>query len=167
MELFKLLNANIVVTQIACFFLVLWLLKKFLWKPVFSVLEERRARIDAELKTIDTAKADVSKLKGEYEAFLSRVEELAQQRIKEAEHQGEGKARDIREHARQEAERIVEDARKEIHFELAKARDILKADIVEMVIKVTERMIQEKLTFENDGKLIEKTLTELEKSNER
>ena len=167
MELLKLLNANIIVAQIVCFFLVLWLLKKFLWKPVFSVLEERKTRIDNELKAIESTKSDVLKLKGDYESFLDKVEELAQKRIKEAENQGEAKAQEIRERAREEAEKIVEDARGEIRFEFAKSRDILKAEIVEMVIKVTEQMIQEKLTFETDRKLIEKMLAELEKTDER
>jgi F-type H+-transporting ATPase subunit b len=167
MELFKLLNANIIVAQIFCFFLVLWLLKKFLWKPVLAVLEDRKARIDGELKTIETAKADVAKLKGEYEVFLAKVEELTQKRIKEGEAQGEVRSQEIREKARQEAERIVEDARKEITFEFAKSRDLLKAEIVEMVIKVTEQMIQEKLTFEGDRKLVEKMLGEMEKADER
>ncbi|NTV29117.1 MAG: F0F1 ATP synthase subunit B [Candidatus Omnitrophica bacterium] len=167
MELFKLLNGNIVVAQIICFFLILWLLKKFLWKPVFAIIDERKARIDGELKTIESTKADVVRLKSEYESFIAKVEELAQKRIHEAELQSEARAQEMREKARQEAEQIVEDARNEIRFEFTKSRDLLRGDIVEMVIKVTEKLIQEKLTFDTDRKLVENMLVELEKGDER
>ena len=167
MEILKLLSANMLVTQIICFFLVLWLLKKFLWKPVFTVLEGRRVRIDAEFKNIETTKADIAKLKSDYEALQAKVDEMTLKRIKEAEIQGEARAHEIREKARQEAEKIVDDARKEIAFELSKSRDLLKNDIVEMVIKMTEQMIQEKLTFEIDRKIVERMLVDLEKPDER
>jgi F-type H+-transporting ATPase subunit b len=167
MALLKLISANMVVAQMICFFLILWLLKKFLWKPIFQTLEDRRAKIDGEFKAIEATKADVAKLRSEYEVFLAKVDELTLKRIKEAEAVGEEKSQAIREKARQEAERIVEDARKEIQFEFAKNRDVLKTEIVEMVIKVTEQMIQEKLTYENDRKIIEGMLSEMEKADER
>jgi len=167
MELLKLISTNMIVAQMVCFFLVLWVLKKFLWRPVFAILEERRKRVDAEFKAIETTKSDVAKLRGEYEAFLAKVDELAQKRIKEGEARGEVKGQEIREKARQEAERIVEDARKEIQFEFTKTREVLKTEIVEMVIKVTEEMLQEKLTYENDRKIVERMLTEMEKADER
>jgi F0F1-type ATP synthase membrane subunit b/b' len=52
MEIFKLLDANLIVAQIICFFLVLWLLRKFLWGPALKMIDQRRDRIAAELKAI-------------------------------------------------------------------------------------------------------------------
>lgn len=164
MELFKLLNGNIIVAQIICFFIVLFILKKLLWKPVFEIIDARKKRIEDELKTIESAKSDVAKLREEYEAFLRKTEELALKRIKEAESQGEIRSQEIREKARQEAERIVNDARKEIQFEFAKSRDQLRGEIVEMVIKVTEQMIQEKLTSDADRRIIDKMLQDMGKA---
>ncbi len=163
MELFKLLNTSLVAAQIICFLILLGLMKKFLWKPVFSILEARKAHVQQEMNKLDEAKADVAKLKAEYQEFIDRVDEMAKKRLREIEGVGEEKAHEIRDHARQEAERIVEDARREIRFELAKSREMLKADVVEMVIKTTERMIQEKLSFEDDRKIIDDFLSEMDK----
>jgi F-type H+-transporting ATPase subunit b len=163
MELLKLLNTSLVVAQIICFLVLLWLMKKFLWKPVFSILEVRRAHVQQEMNSLNEAKADVAKLKAEYQEFIDRVDEMAKKRLREIEGVGEEKAHEIRDHARQEAERIVEDARREIRFELAKSKEMLKADVVEMVIKTTERMIQEKLSFEDDRKIIDDFLSQMDK----
>ncbi|MBF0619503.1 MAG: F0F1 ATP synthase subunit B [Candidatus Omnitrophica bacterium] len=165
MELLKLLNANLVVAQIICFLCVLWLLKRFLWKPTFTMLEERKARIQAEFKVLEDAKKDAADLKKQYEAFLAKTEEAAMKRLKEIESTGEVRAQEIRERARSEAERIVEEARKEISFQFAKSRDVLKGEIVDMVIKLTESMIQEKLSFEGDRKIVEGFLKEVGKTN--
>lgn len=167
MELLKLLNANLVVAQIICFFLVLWLLRKFLWGPALKMLDQRRDRIAAELKAVEDAKGHVATLKQDYETHLAKIDEEAQARFKKIEHEAEARARELREKGRAEANQIIEDARKEIHFEVVRSREELKNDMVDMVVKVTEQMIQEKLTSERDRTLIEGMLTEVDKENEK
>jgi F-type H+-transporting ATPase subunit b len=167
MELFKLLNFQLITAQMLCFFLVLWLMKKFLWKPVFEILETRRQKIDDEISSIDALKADAARLRVEMEKSLAGIEETAQKRLKEVEHLGEEKSREIREKARIEADRIIEDAKGELHFELVRSREALKGDVVDMVMKVTEQMIQEKLTFAQDRKIVEALLSDLEKAHEK
>jgi len=165
MEILKLLNPQMMLAQVVCFFLVLVLLKKFLWKPVFNALEDRRARVLAELKAVEDAKADVAKLKSDYAASLARIDEKAQERLQEITQIGEVKTREMRELARQDAERIIEDARKEIGFDIIKARETLRSEMVSMIVEVTEKMIEEKLTFDQDKKLIEGMLTEMDKAD--
>jgi F-type H+-transporting ATPase subunit b len=163
MEILKLINFQMVLAQTICFLLVLFLLKKFLWKPVFAVLEERKTRIQDELKSISDAKADVLKLKKEYSDSLLAIDETARLKVRAGEQLGEAHARDIKEKARLDADRIIEDSRKEIRFEINKAREALRTDVVGMVITATEQMIQEKLSFDSDKKIIEGMLKEMDK----
>lgn len=167
MALLSMINFQMVVAQIICFVLVFVLLKLFLWKPVFAVLEERRSRVQAELKAVDDAKLEVLKLKNDYAASLARIDETAQAKMKEIERQSEARSRELKDKARQEADHIIEDSRKEIRFEMTKAREALRNDVVEMVMTVTEKMILEKLTFDQDKKIIEGMLTEMDKADAR
>lgn len=167
MELFKLLNGQLILAQVVCFFLALLVLRMFLWKPVFGILEERRKKVDDQMKAIEEAKAEAARLRAEVEQALLKIDETAQKRFKEAEQLGEQRVREMREKARQEAERIIDDARSELKYEFMRSREALKGEIVDMVMKVTEQMIQEKLTFDEDKKIIEGFLTELEKVNEK
>lgn len=167
MELFKLLNFQLITAQMVCFFLVLFVLKKFLWKPVFDILEARRKKVDDEIAAVDALKAEAVKFRTEMEKALAAIEETAQKRLKEVENLGEAKSREIREKARVEADRIIEDAKGELHFELLRAREALRGDVVDMVMKVTEQMIQEKLTFAEDRKIVESLLADLEKVHEK
>ena len=167
MEIFKLLNANLVVAQIICFFLVLWLLRRFLWGPALKMLDQRRDRIAAELKAVEDAKGHVATLKKDYETHLAKIDEEAQAKFKKIEREADDRARELKEQGRVEANQIIEDARQEIHFEVLRSREELKKDMVDMVVKVTEQMIQEKLTFEQDRKIIEGMLTEVDKDHEK
>ncbi|MBF0331061.1 MAG: F0F1 ATP synthase subunit B [Candidatus Omnitrophica bacterium] len=167
MELFKLLNPQMILAQMVCFALVLLVLKQFLWRPVFKVLEDRRKMIEDQIQSIEGVKAETVRLRVEMEKALASIEDTAQKRLREVEVLGEQKSREIKEKARVEAERIIDDARSELRFELMRCREALKGEVVDMVIKVTEQMIQEKLTFDQDKKLIEGLLSDLEKANER
>ncbi len=163
MELFKLLNTSLVVAQIICFMILMWLMKKFLWKPVFATLEARKEHVQKKMDDLEASKADIVKLKVEYQGFLDRLDETAKKRLKEIEVAGEVKSHQIHDQARLDAERILEDARREIRFELAKSKELFRADVVDMIIKTTERMIQERLTFEDDRKIINDFLAEMDK----
>ena len=165
MDVLKLLDPKLVIAQIVCFFLVFLLLKKFLWKSTFDILEDRRKRVQSELKAIEDAKASVAKLKNDYAVSLAKIDEVAQERLKEVERQGEIRSREMKEHARVEADRIIDDARKEIQFDIIKARAALRDEMVGMVIEVTEKMIQEKLTFAGDKKIIEDMLKDMDKAD--
>ncbi len=167
MELFKLLNPQMIIAQMVCFALVFLLLKQFLWRPVFAILEDRRKKIDDQIKLIEATKAEAVRLRVEMEKALANIEEAAQKRLREVEALGEQKSREIKDKARQEADRIIDDARSELRFELVRCREMLKGEVVDMVMKATEQMIQEKLTFDQDKKLIEGLLSDLEKANER
>lgn len=164
MELFKLLDLKLITAQIVCFFLVLLVLKQFLWKPVFKILEDRRKKVDDEMKAAEAARVEAARFRAEMEQALANIDETMHKRLREVEHAGEEKSREMKEKARQEAERIIADARADLHYEFMRSREALKGEIVEMVVKVTEQMIQEKLTFDQDKKIIEHLLTELEKS---
>lgn len=164
MELFKLLDLKLITAQILCFFLVLVVLKLFLWKPVFKILEDRRKTIDDQIKAIEKTRAEAAQFRAQMEKALANIEETMQKRMREIDQAGEQKSRETREKARQEAERIIDDARSELRYEFVRSREALKSEIVNMVVKVTEQMIQEKLTFDEDKKIIEQLLTELEKT---
>ncbi len=153
------------VAQMVCFFLVFLILRKFLWAKGLRMLDQRRDRIAAELKAVEDAKVHIAAIKKDYETHLAKIDEEAQAKFKEIERRAEVKAREVKDKARQDADRVIEDARHEIRFEVLRSREEIKKDVVDMVVKVTEQMIQEKLTFAEDRKIIEKMLTEVDKEH--
>ncbi len=163
MELLKLLSANEIIAQVLGFLLLLFLLRLFAWKRLLGLLDERRAKIASEFKRIDDAKAEIERLKSEYVSKLDVIEETANLKIKESIAEGKKITEEVRKKANEEAQDIIDSAKKDIGHELSKAKEELKNEIINLTVKATENIIREKLTGDKDKELIKDFLDKLDK----
>jgi F-type H+-transporting ATPase subunit b len=96
------INWFTVIAQIVNFLILVWLLKRFLYKPVLSAIDAREKRIVAQLQDADARKAEAKQERDGFqqknEAFDRERAALVQKAIEEA---------------RAERQRLLEDARKE------------------------------------------------------
>ena len=76
-------DINLLFTVINLLFLV-FLMKKFLFKPVRAILEKRQSEIEASFKNADTVNQEAAALKEKYEASLSNIETERQETINQA-----------------------------------------------------------------------------------
>jgi F-type H+-transporting ATPase subunit b len=143
-----------IVTQIIGFLIAIFLLKKFAWKPLLSILEERRSKIKSEFDNIESEKKKVEDLLSDYESKLKEIDALARVKIQEAAREGQKLANEIKENARRESKDILTKAREEIQRDVDKAKVQLKNDLVNMTMQVAEKLIRERLDEERDRKLI-------------
>jgi len=143
-----------IITQIFGFLLAVIILKKFAWKPLLSILEERRSKIKSEFDNIDNEKKKVEDLLSLYETKLKEIDALARVKIQEAAQEGQKMANEIKENARKESKDILTKAREEIARDVDKAKVQLKNDLVNMAMRAAEKLIRERLDEEKDKKLI-------------
>lgn len=162
MELLKLLNVGEVAAQIISFLLLFFLLRLFAWKPLLKLLDERREKIAYGLKAVEDGKKDIEKLKLEYQVRLDAATGEAQLKIKDAIEESRKLSEELNKSAHQEAQKILEKARSDIKYELSKAKDQLKAQIVELSISAAEAVIEDKLTEEEDKKIVESFLDKID-----
>ncbi len=154
MELLKLLSVSEIAIQIVTFLVVFFLLRALAWRRILGILDARRERIAAEQAAIAKAKEDAEQLRLSYEERLAQIEKDARSRIKEAVDEGKRQSEEITRDAHRQAQRIIEQARTDIKYELAMAKEELKDKIIDLTVKATEAVIEEKLTSEQDKKLI-------------
>jgi len=162
MELLKLLSASQVFAQILSFLVLFFIMRVFVWKKFLKLLDDRKARIASELKAIDEARLDVTKVMSEYERKLGSIDNAAKTKIEEAVAEGARIAREIIDKARFEAEKVGIDSREIIEGEIRKAREDLKKDIVDITISVAEKIISEKLTGADDRRMVEEFIKKAE-----
>jgi F-type H+-transporting ATPase subunit b len=143
-----------IVTQIIGFLILLWLLKKFAWKPILQLLEDRRNKIVSEFVQIEQTKLEIAKLRQEYEQQLKNTDAQARQKILEAIQEGQKIAVEIQEKARNDSKQIIEKAKQNVELEIAKAKVELRNEIVNLTLAATEKMIYEKLDDQKHRELI-------------
>jgi F-type H+-transporting ATPase subunit b len=72
-------NWSTFVLEFINFLVLVWLLKRFLYKPVLEIIEQRRAAIEATLAEAETRHSDAEKLQAHYETRVADWEQERQQ----------------------------------------------------------------------------------------
>ena len=162
MGLLELISANEVVAQVISFLILLFLLRVLAWKKILKLLDDRKEKIAGEFKKIEDTKAEVAGLRADYETKLASIDVIAEKKIEEAVAEGRKITDEVRKEAQLNAQLIINDARESIKYELSRAKEELKIKIVDLTIRATENVIQEKLTEEGDKKLVEQFLDKID-----
>ncbi len=149
-----------ILTQALGFLILLFILKKIAWKPLLSLLDERREKISSEFQTIDRTKSELSRLEQDYKARLADIDAQARQRIQEAISEGQRVSVEIQEKAREESKNILNKAKENIELEVAKARVELRNQVATLAIKAAEKVIKEELSEERHRRLVTEFIDE-------
>jgi len=121
-----------VCAQILNFLVLVWLMKRFLYKPILSAIETRETKIAAEIAAADAKKAESQK---EHDEFQHKNEQFDQQRAALM-----TKATD---EARAERERLLGEARKAADDLAAKRKELLSTDAQNINEALSRRARQE------------------------
>lgn len=162
MGLLKMLSASEIFAQVLSFFLLLFLLKLFAWKKILNLLDQRKEKIRSEFEKIENSKLEISKLKADYESKMLSIHEQAEVKIREAIEEGRKLNAQMRKQAHEDAQDIINDARKQVKHEISQVQEKLKDRIVDIALDAARNVIQEKLTEDGDRKIVEDFIKEME-----
>jgi len=104
-----------VAAQVVNFLILVWLMKRFLYKPILHAIDEREKRIATELANADTKKAEAQK---ESDDFKHKNEEFDKQRAALLSKATDG--------AKAERQRLLDEARKDAAALSSKLQEALK-----------------------------------------
>lgn len=132
-----------------CNLLILtWGIKRFLFKPVVNVLEQRQEAIDAQYSEAEKAETSAKQMQAEYEQRLATAKEEATDIVRNATMRAQERGEEMVNTARAEAVALKSKAETEIESERRKAAGELKNDIAGIALdiagKVVEKEIDEK-----------------------
>lgn len=152
---------QLLVTHSISFLITLWILKRYAWVPLLSLIEERREKIAGEFATIEREKENANQLNAQYEAKLREIDGERRAKIVEAVNEGKKIADEIRSGAKTEAQELRQKSKSELEREVAKAKVQLKDDMVSLALAATEKLLSEKLDETRHRKLIGDYIDEL------
>jgi F-type H+-transporting ATPase subunit b len=127
-------------------------------KPVSQALSGRIQGIKDQLEDLEVRKKAAEKSLSEYNEKIALLDKEAEQLMAEYIRQGEeAKARILKE-AESTAEKLKEQARKNIEHEFEQAKKTLQAEIVEKALAKAEQVIKDKITTDDQDKLVDEYL---------
>ena len=137
------------------------LLKKFLFKPVMKMIEDRQHEIDTMYDEADQAKQNALSIQAEYEQKLSVATETSEKMVKEAVARGKNREEEIIRQARADAAAIMDKASADIAQEKKKALNDAKDEISGIAMSIAEKVVGRQLNDADQSKLVDQFINEL------
>ena len=140
------INGPFLLAQIFNFFVLFILLRRFLFKPMVTMLESRKQRIADGLQAAEMARREAEAERAQLQTQIDTERREAMERVAAASKRGETLAAEIESSARQDAQKIVDDARTEAVREreriIAEAQD----QIAELAMLAAEKVLGRELS---------------------
>lgn len=144
-------------TAILCF-----VLSKLLYKPVLKFINARKEKIAEQIDSAEARLSEANALKAEYENKLKNIDAERIQILDTARTQANKNSQQIIAEAKTEADNIHNRAMTDIKREEEKAKDEIKKQIIEVSTMVSGKFIAAKMTEEEQNKLVDETISDLE-----
>jgi F-type H+-transporting ATPase subunit b len=146
---------------VVSFFVLLFLLRKFAWKPIVGTVNDREKSIREALASAESARLEMQNLQADNERILKEARAEREAMLKEARELKAKIVTDAKDEAQQQANKMIEQAQVAIESEKKSAMAELKNHVAGLSVEIAEKMIREQLS-NNDKqlKLVEDMLGE-------
>ncbi len=134
------LDINLVFTVINLL-ITYFILRKFLFKPIHKVVEQRKEEIDRQYAGAKETEEKALALKAQYEESLSSVEAEKAKAVNEARTKAGEEYDRIVSDAKTEADKMLENARKQADLEQEKSVREAQEQIAELVVAATAKVV--------------------------
>ena len=147
--------------QTILFLALLFLLRKFAWKPILQAVNDREQNIENALKSAERAREEMKALQADNENILREARAERERILKEAVDMKNQIINQAQEKAKEEGSRQIELARVQINAEKQNAIAQIKNQVAEISVEIAEKLIRTELAQENkQQKLIDALLKE-------
>lgn len=141
--------------QVLNFGILMFLLVKFLYKPLLKVLDDRAAFIKDSLERTSAKEQDADKLLGDYKRQLAEIRDEMERMLGEARKGAEDEKHRIIESAQNESRSILDKTRKDIEAQIERATAEIRGQIAGLAVEIAGKVIERDFSREDNVKYIE------------
>ena len=158
-ELFGHISLGLFILQTVLFIALVFLLKKFAWKPILDAVNEREDGIKNALLSAENAKKEMQNLKSDNEKLLADARAERDVMMKEAREIKDKMINDAKAEAQAAGEKMISQAKAAIESEKNAAMADLKNQVSSLSLEIAEKVLRDELSNkDSQTKLVEKML---------
>lgn len=147
---------QVIVAQAINFIVVLVIFYFLALKPLKKVMRERTEKIEGGIKDAHTNKELLTATRKEYEAVLAKAREEAHVLFQEGKKEAEGKRTEMLAQANTDVEQMITNGKKILEAEKNKMVEEAKKEIVSLVVRATEKLLEQEDMKGFDEKVIKR-----------
>ena len=157
------ISPNLLITQIINFVILFVLLRLLLYKPILGMLDSRKQKIQESLEYAERVKRDAAEQQKEFDRKLAAARREAQAAAAAAAQVGEKEREAILVQAREDARKLVEQAKGQIEYERKQMMSDLREEVVRLSLLAAQKVVSQSLDDQAHRKLVTDFLAQTDK----
>jgi F-type H+-transporting ATPase subunit b len=155
-------NVGLMIWTIIVFVLSLYVLKKAVFPRIQEALDRRQKVIEESIDAAERTRVEADKLLAEYRERLAKAREQAEEIVSRARKAGEAAEAQAITEAKAKREELLEQAKRDIQAETRRAIQDIRNEVADLTILATEKVTRKTLTEDDQRRLVEEALSELD-----
>ena len=153
---------GLMIWTVICFLVTFFVLKRFAFGPIQTIIDERRKRIREALDEADRARAEARKLVEEHRALMAKARGQAEEILTEARQVAESQKKRLKEELEVDRKRRLEETARQVEAETARALELIRAEVADLTVIATRKVTGKVLDEKDHKRLIEEAIGELD-----
>ena len=156
MQSLEIISVNLwhILISLANLAIIFYFVKRFLFKPVQKLMDDRKAEIEHQYAAADAAVKQANSEKAEWEKKMQAAGEEADSILRDAQDTAKFRAEQIIDEANSKAEGIVRRAENEALLTRQKAEEGIRHEIVDVSAQIAEKLIERELSSDDHRNII-------------
>ena len=154
---------QLLLAQIINFLIIFYLLKRFLYKPIFTLLKKREDTIKEGMEKAEEGKKALVDAQKKEKKLIKEAQDTAKKIIQDAREQGKTVAKEIEEKAKKQANRMLEEAQTQIEQETKLAEQKLNKHISQIAVDILKKSLDDVFSTKEQTEIVSKAAKDLQK----
>lgn len=157
------LETKIFIGQIVNFLVMLFLLKKFAYKPILSLLEKRRKMIEESQKNAKKTEEALQHALEQEKKILKEAQSEAKTMIADANKQAEAIILAANDTGKQQVEKLIKDSNEQVERERKETEKALAQQVTKLSVDILQKSLQGFFDEKQQQEVLEKAVKALKK----
>jgi F-type H+-transporting ATPase subunit b len=153
---------GLMIWTLIAFGVTFFVLKRYAFGPIQSMIDQRRQTIREALDEADRARVEARGLLEEHRKLVASARHDAEEILAEARRIAESMRERVKEETEAERQRRLEEVRKQIEAETQRALDAIRREVAVLTLEATAKVTGKVLTGDDHKRLIEDAIQELD-----
>ena len=155
------INLGEIIFSIINFLILLFILYKFMWKPVVRTMDGRQKGIQESLDQAAAARKEAEETQAALAAEIANARRQAKEIVDEAQVAAEQVKQDIIKQAEEAAQAVSARAQAEIERKQEEALAQIKGEVADLIVLATTKLLEDNVSIENQKALVDKYIAEV------
>jgi F-type H+-transporting ATPase subunit b len=153
---------GLMIWTVAAFLFTMAVLSKAAFPKIREAIEKRAAKISEDIEAAERQRKEADELLAEYRERLKEAREQAEDIVARAKKAGETARSEATEEGRNKRDELVEAAKRDIEAETKRSLEQIRKEIADLTVLATEKVARKSLTEDDQKRLVEEALSEVD-----